>query len=84
MLSVRINLCDPFTHPHTVSFNTVFCENNMDDIQGAGESIIDFIWVRFWGFRFLGLLFLTSNQPLDGPHKPNPEKPNPKNRNPFV
>ena len=47
--------------------------------EGAGESIIDFKWVRFYGDRFLWLRFLTSDGPLDGPHKQNP-----KNRNPFV
>ena len=35
---------------------------------GAGESIIDFIWGPFQGFQFLGLRFLTSDRPLDGPH----------------
>ena len=40
---------------------------------GAGESIIDFIWGPFQGVRFLGLQFLTSDRPLDGPHKPNPK-----------
>ena len=28
---------------------------------GAGESIIDFIWVRFKGVWFLGLRFMTSD-----------------------
>ena len=35
---------------------------------GAGESIID-----FYRSLFLGLWFLTSDGPLDGPHKPNPK-----------